>query len=74
MCCLESGLPVHVAELDALRVVQAVNQGKSLAAEGALMDDILRLLAATADWKCRHVHMLASFAFLDLYRKKIGLI
>lgn len=55
------GLQIDVAEVDVLRVLQAVNMGSILAEEGVLIDDILELLSGDNKWNCVFVPREGNF-------------
>lgn len=50
------GFSISVAELDALRVVQAVNEESTLREEGVIIYDIIRLLSSVGRYECSHVN------------------
>ncbi|GMN29344.1 hypothetical protein TIFTF001_047933 [Ficus carica] len=43
---------IQISEVDATRVVQAVNCGDSLAEEGAVINNILELFSVSLQWSC----------------------
>ncbi|GMN38738.1 hypothetical protein TIFTF001_007962 [Ficus carica] len=63
--------PLMIAEVDATRVVHAVNCGDSLTEEGPVSNDILELFSVSPQWSCSAkfheanevAHCLIAFVF-----------
>ncbi|GMN59414.1 hypothetical protein TIFTF001_028508 [Ficus carica] len=66
------GICIQITEVDGTRVVQAVNCGDSLAEEGAVINDIIKLFSISPQWSCsaicheanRVAHCLAASMFI----------